>query len=259
MKEMDRLIRIMETLRGPGGCPWDAKQDHKSMLKGLIEETYELADAVEKENNEDMLEELGDVLLHVVFHSIIAAEDKAFTMADVIDRLSDKLVYRHPHVFGDARVKDADEVTRNWDRLKRKENGKENRTSIFEGIPGTLPALLYALKIQSKAARVGFDWDGPDGVMEKIREETEEVAEAVGQGEDAVTEEIGDLFFTVVNLARMHGVDPEAALRRSNRKFVTRFREIEEAARRQGIGLSDMPMEEKERIWQAAKGKKGEG
>lgn len=255
MKEMDRLIRIMETLRGPGGCPWDAEQDHKSMIRGLIEETYELADAVETENTEEMLEELGDVLLHVIFHSIIAEEEKAFTLADVAQRLSDKLVYRHPHVFGDARVKDAAEVKVNWDRLKRKENGKEKRKSIFEGIPESLPALLYALKIQSKAARVGFDWESAHGVLEKIREEADEVAEAVEKGAEAVEEEIGDLIFTVVNLARMHGVDPEAALRRSNRKFVTRFREIEKEASTRGVGLADMPMAEKERIWQAAKGK----
>ncbi len=256
MKEMDRLIRIMETLRGPDGCPWDAEQNHKSMVKGLIEEVYELVDAVEHENADEMLEELGDVLLHVVFHSIIAKEDNEFTMADVIDRLGDKLIYRHPHVFGDVKVEGTDEVVRNWARLKRKESGKENRRSIFDGIPETLPALLFALKIQTAAARVKFDWDSAEGVVDKVREELDEVVEAVRDAApDAIAAEIGDLIFSVVNLSRMLGVDPESALRQSNRKFTTRFHAIEEAARQQDIRLSEMPMEEKERLWQAEKKK----
>ncbi len=254
MKELDRLVEIMETLRAPGGCPWDAEQDHKSIMKCLIEETYELADAIEGENPEYLMEELGDVLLQVVFHSIIAKEDGLFTLADVIDYLSDKLIYRHPHVYGDVRVKDAKEVTRNWERLKRSENGKENRRSIFDGIPHTLPALLYALKIQSVAGRVGFDWEGAEGVVDKIREEIDELSEVMAvKDTEAMESEIGDLFFSVVNLARKLKIDPEAALRKTNRKFMRRFFEIEKAAKEKQLLLSDMPRDEMEEIWEQAK------
>lgn len=254
MKELDRLVEIMETLRAPGGCPWDAEQDHKSIMKCLIEETYELADAIESENPEYLMEELGDVLLQVVFHSIIAKEDGLFTLADVIDYLSDKLVYRHPHVYGDVRVKDAKEVTRNWERLKRSENGKENRRSIFDGIPQTLPALLYALKLQSVAGRVGFDWDAAAGVVDKIKEEVDELTEVMAEKDtEAMESEIGDLFFSVVNLARKLKIDPEAALRKTNRKFMRRFFEIEAAAKEKELLLSDMPIEEMEKIWEQAK------
>ncbi len=254
MKEMDRLVMVMERLRGPGGCPWDAAQSHKSMIKGLIEETYELADAIENEDPEEMMEELGDVLLQVVFHSIIAAEAGEFSMSDVANCLADKLIYRHPHVFGEKQVDHPDEVIVNWDKLKRKENGKKNRTSIFSGIPETLPALLYALKIQSAASRVGFDWDGAEGVVDKIREEIDELsAAAAGNAADRIEDEIGDLMFSVVNLARMYRVDPEAALRRTNKKFETRFAAIEKEAKKNNIHVSEMPMAEKERVWQTAK------
>lgn len=254
MKEIDRLVEIMQTLRGPGGCPWDARQDHKSMIKGLIEEVYELVDAIEDDSADEMIEELGDVLLHVVFHSIIGKEEKRFSLEEVADFLSEKLIYRHPHVFGSIDVSGEKEVIVNWERLKRRENGKKNRESILSGIPETLPALLYALKIQSAASRVGFDWDGPDGVVEKIREEAVELEAAAKEGDtEKFKDEIGDMIFTVVNLARMTGVDPESALRRTNRKFVRRFGAIEKAARKKGVSLSEMPMEEKEAVWQGTK------
>ncbi|MFO8111906.1 MAG: nucleoside triphosphate pyrophosphohydrolase [Desulfosalsimonadaceae bacterium] len=254
MKEMDRLVKVMERLRGPGGCPWDAAQNHKSMIKGLIEEAYELADAIENENADEMMEELGDVLLQVVFHSIIAAEEGEFTLNDVANCLADKLIYRHPHVFGEKQVNGAEEVIVNWEKLKRKENGKRDRTSILSGIPETLPALLYALKIQSAASRVGFDWDDVTGVIEKIREEIDELTEAAAaNAADRMEDEIGDMMFSVVNLARKIKVDPEAALRRTSKKFATRFVDIEQAAREKNIPVSEMPMDEKERVWQAAK------
>lgn len=254
MKEMDRLIDIMERLRGPGGCPWDAAQDHKSMIKGLVEEVYELADAVEGGNNGEMIEELGDVLLHVLFHSIIASENGAFTIREVADRLADKLIYRHPHVFGGETAESAAEVAENWEELKRSEIGKKNRRSIFSGIPGALPALLYALKIQSAASRAGFDWDDAAGVIGKIREELREIEEAVGENvPDRIEEEVGDMIFSAVNLARMLDVDPEAALRRTSRKFEARFAEIERTARSENMALSQMPMTEKERIWRQSK------
>ncbi|MFP3998580.1 MAG: nucleoside triphosphate pyrophosphohydrolase [Desulfobacterales bacterium] len=254
MKEMDRLVQIMETLRAPGGCPWDAEQDHDSLLPSLLEEAYELAEAIEKKDPAAMQEELGDVLLQVVFHSVIAKEDGDFTIADVIGGLADKLVYRHPHVFGDTKAKDSSEVIVNWDRLKNGEKGKKQRQSIADGIPAGMPALLYALKIQTRAQRAGFDWDDAFGVIEKIREEAGELEAAVSAGDfDAAADEIADLVFSAVNLARKLGVDPETAVRRVNRRFAERFANIEDAARRRGISVAEMSMEEKESIWQKAK------
>lgn len=255
MKEMDRLVQVMERLRGPGGCPWDAAQDHRSMIKGLIEEVYELSEAVDNDDPEEMIEELGDVLLHVVFHSIIAKEEEAFTLGDVANFLADKLVYRHPHVFGDKQVRDADEVVANWEKLKQKENGKQKRESLLSGIPAALPALLYALKMQSAAGRAGFDWDSARGVVEKIKEEVEELEAALSKDAASdIEDEIGDMIFTMVNLARKLNIDPEAALRRTNRKFKRRFSEIEKAAQQDDISVSEMPMAEKERSWQGSKG-----
>lgn len=254
MKELDRLLDIMDTLRGPDGCPWDVEQDHKSIMKCLIEETYELADAIQSGDREYLMEELGDVFLQVVFHSAIAKDNRMFTLDEVINDLCDKLVYRHPHVFGNTTVKDSKEVIKNWERLKRKENTKKERKSILGGIPNTLPALLHAYKIQSIVSRVGFDWESPDGVIDKIKEEILEVIDAIqAEKKDQMEDEIGDLIFSVVNLARLIDIDPEAALRRTNKKFAKRFYEIEKVAKEQGVKLSDMPMAEKDRIWEAAK------
>ncbi len=254
MESMNRLTGIIETLRAPEGCPWDREQNHKSIMKCLIEETYELADAIESDDAQTLREELGDVLLQVVFHSAIAKDEGKFTLDDVINTLCDKLIYRHPHVFGDASVQNSEEVIQNWESLKRLEEGKKERESILSGIPATLPALLAALKIQSVTSRVGFDWDSTAGVFDKITEEMDEVRDAMDTGDTVqIEDEIGDLIFSAVNLARLLKVDPEAALRHTNRKFTTRFKEIEKYARTRGIALADMPMDEKERIWQASK------
>jgi len=256
MEALDRLMDIMTTLRGPGGCPWDMEQNHKSIMKCLIEETYELADAIEEENQVEIKEELGDVFLQVVFHSAIAKDNNWFTLDEIVNELCDKLIYRHPHVFGDAKVSNSEDVIKNWERLKRKENAKKQRESILSGIPNTLPALLNALKIQSVVSRVGFDWENPEGVVDKIKEEISEVEDAMaGKHKDQVEEEIGDLFFSVVNLARLLKIDPEAALRRTNKKFAKRFFEIEKVAKERSIGLSEMPLTEKDRIWEGAKKK----
>jgi tetrapyrrole methylase family protein/MazG family protein len=254
METMNRLTGIIETLRAPDGCPWDREQDHKSIMKCLIEETYELADAIEGDDAQTLKEELGDVLLQVVFHSAIAKDEGQFTLDDVINTLCDKLIYRHPHVFGDASVRNSEEVIKNWESLKRREEGKKERESILSGIPATLPALLAALKIQSATSRVGFDWDSPAGVFDKITEEMDEVRDAMDAGDPVqIEDEIGDLIFSAVNLARLLKIDPEAALRRTNKKFTRRFHEIEKAAQAQNIPLADMPMAEKERLWQQAK------
>ncbi|HPI94200.1 MAG TPA: nucleoside triphosphate pyrophosphohydrolase [Deltaproteobacteria bacterium] len=254
MEEFDRLVQIFETLRAPGGCPWDAEQDHRSIARCVIEEAYELFDAIETGDADHMREELGDVLLQVVFHSIIARDAGEFDLKDVIDGLAEKLVFRHPHVFGDVRADDSDAVKRNWEKLKGAEKGKTDRTSILDGIPVSLPSLQAARKIQSTVSRVGFDWKDATGVLDKIREETGELAEAMEAGDaEAVAEEIGDLLFSVVNLARLAGVDPESALRSTNRKFCSRFAAIEEEAARRGMGLDEMTLEEMDAIWEKAK------
>ncbi|MCD6353731.1 MAG: nucleoside triphosphate pyrophosphohydrolase [Proteobacteria bacterium] len=254
MKEFDKLVALLEKLRAPDGCPWDAEQDHKSLSRCVIEEACELVDAIQTGDIEDLKEELGDLLLQVVFHSIIAKEKNEFTIVDVINCLCDKLIYRHPHVFGTAKVKTSEEVVSNWQQLKRKEPTKKKRKSILDGIPGTLPSLLYARKIQSAAGKVGFDWEDPKGVIDKIKEEAEELCQAMEQrNRDDIEDEIGDLLFSIVNLARYTGVDPEAALRRTNHKFRARFYEIEKEAKKQGISLKKMSLENMDRIWERAK------
>ena len=254
MEEFDRLVGIFERLRAPGGCPWDAQQDHRTIARCSIEEAYELFDAIETGDAEHMREELGDLLLQVVFHSIIARDLGEFTLADVINGLADKLVSRHPHVFGDARVETAGEVVRNWERIKGRERGKERRKSILDGVPENLPSLMAARKMQAAVSRVGFDWQDPRGVLDKIREETGELAEALESGEQgAIAGEIGDLLFTAVNLARLCGVDPESALRAANRKFRSRFGAIEEEAARRGVMLEEMTLDEMDEIWEGTK------
>jgi tetrapyrrole methylase family protein/MazG family protein len=255
MEEFDRLVSIFERLRGPGGCPWDAEQDHKSISRSVIEEAYELFDAIHTGDIEHIREELGDILLQVVFHSIIAKDNGEFTIIDVINDLTQKLVSRHPHVFSDARIDSSKEVIRNWEKIKESERGKSRRDSILASIPDSLPSLLAARKIQSVVSRVGFDWQNASGVIEKLREEIDELDEALEKGkEDEVKDEIGDLLFSIVNLARLLDVDPESALRGTNRKFRKRFSSIEKEAKIRGIDLNDMTLQEMDEIWDGAKG-----
>ncbi len=254
MKDFDRLVEIFERLRAPGGCPWDARQTHKSISRCAVEEAYELVDAIDSGDMSHLREELGDVLLQVLFHSTIAKDLGEFTIRDVINELADKLIYRHPHVFGTEEVADSEEVIRNWERLKQQEVGKADRESLLDGIPEALPALLQARKIQSKASRAGFDWQDQRGVIAKVKEEADELREAMEQGSaEDITAEIGDLLFSIVNLARFAGVDPESALRRTSRTFKRRFREIENEAKRRGVPLEEMSLQEMEEIWQRAK------
>lgn len=253
----DDLVEIMARLRR--SCPWDREQTHESLVRYLIEETYEVVEAIEAKDENELCEELGDLLFQIVFHSQLATERGKFSVADVIDALSNKMVRRHPHVFGDVAVANVDQVWANWEQLKSLEKTGLSRSSKLDGIPEALGALQRGQKMQEKAARVGFDWTDPRDITEKLAEELQEFAEArVAAGplapEDAhVREEFGDVMFTVVNLARRLGIDAEGAMRDANRKFDKRFRYMEQFALAAGKQLVDMSLDELEDLWQQAK------
>lgn len=258
-QEFMKLHEAIETLRSPNGCPWDREQTHESLKSYAIEETYELLEAIESGKIEKVEDELGDVLLQVMMHSQIAAEAKEFDIADVCKRHREKLQRRHPHVFGDVEVADIDEVWRNWEAIKRTEKGNESRKSALDGVPLHMPALMRASKIGKKAARTGFDWPNPEPILDKLSEETDELKEAMmAENQDAIKEEIGDLLFTVVNLARHCHIDPEEALRQTTEKFVRRFSHIEDYAKSIGKELGDMTLEEMDGVWDQAKSKEHE-
>jgi tetrapyrrole methylase family protein/MazG family protein len=245
---------IVAHLRAPDGCPWDREQTHRSLRQHLLEETYEALDALDREDTQAMAEEFGDLLLQIVLHAQIASEAGEFRMVDILRGIHDKIVRRHPHVFGTTRVEGVGGVLANWEKLKAAERGTNRGGEIkglLDGVPASLPALSQAQEIQERAARVGFDWPDIQGVLEKVIEEVGEVREA--SGEEALTGELGDLFFAVVNLARWKNVDAESALRQTNARFRRRFAYIEEQARRQGKILQDMSLEEMDELWEAAK------
>jgi tetrapyrrole methylase family protein / MazG family protein len=252
-----RLVRIMRRLRAPGGCPWDREQTHESLLRCLIEEAYEFYEAVLEQDSQKMCEELGDLLLQIVFHAQLASEKKAFSMADVCRSIADKLTRRHPHVFGKTRVRDSDEVISNWEKIKRKEKANRSRVSVLDGIPSAFPALLKSLKIQKRVARVGFDWKTAGPILAKIREEIREIREEMAKrGRTprlALKLEVGDLFFAAVNLARHLDVDPEEALSLANRKFERRFRGMEKSIAAGGGSMRRMPLSALDRFWEAEK------
>ncbi len=259
----DDLIEIMARLRR--SCPWDREQTHESLVRYLVEETFEVAEAIESGDEDNICEELGDLLFQVVFHAQLGTERGKFSIADVIDGLSDKMIRRHPHVFGDVAVSSVDQVWANWEQLKAQEKTGLTRSSKLDGIPAALGAIARGQKMQEKAARVGFDWVAVRDVTEKLAEELREFAEArvaaapgagtaAGRTADAhVREELGDVLFTVVNLARKLGIDAEGAMRDANRKFDRRFRYMEHLALALGRPLSDMSLDELERLWQQAK------
>ena len=252
----NRLVGIMAKLRAPGGCPWDRKQTHRSLLPYLIEETYELKDALLSRSSSRMREEMGDLLLQIVFHAQLASERGRFDAADVADSISDKLVRRHPHVFGSKRTRlTSTQVLANWERIKLSEKPRKSR-SLLEGVPRSMPALLKAYRVQEKVAQYGFDWQHAEGALVKLREEVDEFSEALQHNRhDAVAEELGDLLFTLVNLARHVGVDPETALDRTNQKFVRRFEAVEKSLKRQGLDPSDVGLDVLDTEWQAVKAK----
>lgn len=250
----EQLRKIMARLRAPDGCPWDREQTHQSIKDCLLEETYEFLEAVEADDPAHMREELGDLLLQVVFHAQMGAEAGTFDLDQVIHELADKLVRRHPHVFGDVSVAGSGEVVVNWDAIKNTEVGKESRKSRLDGIPTTFPALVRAKKLQVRAAKDGFDWPSAEPVWEKLEEEIMEVKEAIAENNpDHLEDEIGDLLFVATNLARKLGVDPEIALQRANRKFDSRYRTMETIVENRGQKLSDLDLAEQDKLWGEAK------
>lgn len=252
--DINDLLEIMELLRSPGGCPWDAEQTHESIRNSFIEETYEVIEAINKNDRELLLEELGDVLLQVVFHAQMEKEKDSFDFSDVCDGICKKLVERHPHVFGSVNVENTDEVLKNWDDIKRKSKGQKTQGSSMEKIPRELPALMRAEKIQSKAKKAGFDWDEIDGALEALESEIKELKDAMKNGSfDEVDAEMGDVLFSCVNVSRFLKVDPELALTRSNEKFISRFLEVERLANERGINMKEETIEELDKLWNQAK------
>ena len=254
-----RLCWIIDRLLGPGGCPWDREQTHESLVQYLIEEAYEVWDSIEAGDSEHLKEELGDVALQVVFHAHLARNAGRFDIDEVLNRLSDKLVRRHPHVFGETAVSGAGEVLENWEEIKKRERTRKKKDdSLVAGIPRHLPALQKAHRMQEKASRVGFDWERAAEVLDKVREEFEELAREVKEEGSAEAsekrfEEMGDLLFALVNASRFLGVQPEEALQGACAKFAERFRHIEKRARDRGLDLREMTLEEMDAVWDEAK------
>lgn len=248
-KSLEELIGVMDRLLAPDGCPWDREQTHHSLQRYLIEESYEVVEAIQERSMDKLREELGDVLLQVVFHAALASRAGHFDFADVATTVKEKMIMRHPHVFGDLKLTTSDDVLDRWEGFKKKEGKKQ----LLEGIPTMLPALLRAEKMQEKAARVGFDWPVVDGALEKFKEEIVELQQASSPEE--VGEEMGDLLFALVNVARFKGVEPEAALQAASNKFARRFNYIEECIQAAGKQFSDFSLEDMDRLWDEAKAK----
>ncbi|NKB66468.1 MAG: nucleoside triphosphate pyrophosphohydrolase [Candidatus Latescibacteria bacterium] len=249
------LVDVMARLRAPDGCPWDREQTHETLKPYLLEEAYEVLEAIDEADDTELCAELGDVLLQVVFHAQVASEEGRFTVEDVGRAIVDKLIRRHPHVFGDVKVDGADQVVQNWEQIKKTERQEKDRPdSLLDGIPKQLPALLRAQRAQSKVSRQGFDWDKIDGPLDKVEEEFAEVRQAWKEGtSQQVEEEVGDLLFALVNSARFLDVNPEDALRRSVAKFERRFRAIEAELEKRGKSVEEASIEEMDAIWDAVK------
>jgi XTP/dITP diphosphohydrolase len=249
----NRLVEIMDTLREK--CPWDKKQTIQTLRQLTIEETYELADAITENDWQSIKEELGDIMLHLVFYAKIGAEQKQFTLAEVINGVCEKLISRHPHIYpstgsGLTHVNDEEDVKKNWEKLKL----KEGKTSVLSGVPGSLPSMVKAMRLQEKAKQVGFEWDNKEQVWEKVEEEKKELFEAIGSGDTGkIEDELGDVFFSLVNFARFLQVDAENALERTNKKFINRFTQMEAEALKDGKYLHDLSLEEMDSIWNRIK------
>ncbi|NLD94408.1 MAG: nucleoside triphosphate pyrophosphohydrolase [Fibrobacter sp.] len=253
--ELDRLIDIVAKLRAPDGCPWDREQTHKSILSCLLDESYEFFEAVDENKPHKMCEELGDLLLQVILHAQIAKDNKTFSIDDVARDISDKLIRRHPHVFGDTEVSSSREVLYNWEAIKKSEKGNEHRKYLVDDIPDALPALFRAEKMQRRVAKVGFDWKDIRPVLDKVEEEFSEFREALLEGNDAhAAEELGDIIFALVNVARHHNISAEEATRSTTYKFARRFRYIEDKFKELGKDISKASLEEMDVYWEESKG-----
>ena len=250
----DQLVQVVATLRGENGCPWDKAQTHETLKADLIEETYEVIEAIDAKSSDKLQEELGDLLINVMLHAQIAKDQGDFSINEVVGSITDKLIRRHPHVFGDVDAKDAETVLQNWEAIKRSEAGYEDRKSVLDGVPEALPSLLRAQKIQNRAARVGFDWDTVADALPKLEEEIEEVKRSLQKGDTTEIEmEIGDLLFSVVNLCRFLDLQAEEALRQAVRKFTTRFQKMEEILEERGKTFKDYDLAGLDLIWEEAK------
>ena len=248
------LIDIVEILRSPDGCPWDREQDHKSIRRDFLEETYEVIEAINKDDKAGLLEELGDVLLQVVFHAQIEREKNSFDLNDVADGVCKKMIERHPHVFGNVNAETSEQVLDNWDVIKKQTKQQKSQTESMLSIPREFPALMRADKVQKKAAKVGFDWDSVDGAFAKVSEELNELKEAVTMGVvENANEELGDLLFSVVNVSRFISVDSEEALTKATDKFIDRFSKVEKMAEEKGLNMKETELSELDKLWDEAK------
>ena len=249
LSKFNKLVKIIARLRAPDGCPWDKEQTHQTLRANLLAECYEALEALDKGDATKLCEELGDLLLQIVLHAQIAKDDGEFEIGDVIESIATKIIRRHPHVFGKAKVRDAEEVMHNWEALKKAE--RDEGESMLAGVPKDMPALAYAYEISRRAVRVGFEWKNIEGVIDKLAEEIKEIKDA-----DSLEEkerEYGDLLFTLVNIARWEGIDAEAALRNANRKFYTRFTRMEDICKERGLSLDKLSFEEMDRLWEEVK------
>lgn len=247
LKAFERLLIIMDELRDQ--CPWDKKQTIQTLRHLTIEETYELADAILEENMNDIKEEIGDIMLHMVFYSKIASETNDFDIADALNSVCDKLVERHPHIYGDTIAETEEEVKKNWEKIKL----KSGKTSVLEGVPKSLPALVKASRIQEKARGIGFDWDNKDQVWEKVIEEIEELKVEIDNNSDKIEDEFGDVLFSLINYARFIGVNPESALEKTNKKFIKRFQYLEVESKKDGKIMGEMTLAQMDEYWNKAK------
>ena len=252
--QIQDLLQIMRILRGDDGCPWDREQDHDTIRKNMIEETYEVVEAIDRKDSDMLCEELGDVLLQVVFHARMEEEAGGFNFDDVCDGICQKLILRHPHIFGDVVAKTSEQVLNNWDEIKKKEKGQKTATDTLRSVPAVLPALMRAEKVQHRAAKTGFDYPDPAGAFADLKSEVVELEEALqAQNAAHIQEELGDVLFSVVNVARKLHIDPEEALTRSTEKFMDRFDKVERIATNRGVRMSDSSLDELNALWAQAK------
>lgn len=247
LEAFGRLLDIMDELREK--CPWDRKQSMESLRHLTIEETYELSEAIIEGNLNEVKGELGDLMLHMVFYSKIASEKEAFDISDVLNGICEKLIHRHPHIYADLKVKDENEVKANWEKLKL----KEGRKSVLQGVPKSLPAMVKAMRVQEKASGIGFDWEKPEQVLEKVHEELDELKQELEIDSEKAMDEMGDLFFSLINYSRALGINPEDALEKTNKKFISRFGFLEKETQKKGLKLKDMSLSEMDEYWEKAK------